>query len=155
MDTRKLIPAEQLQHSQIFMGELYRKMSYLPYLDTVIDDYYNKSKTVYLILNQKRWKNNDCTLYLQMSDGQEHNRLEMEQPFNMTLECWRFSIEAYYKRDTDGKEILIVNPTKIIIQEVSDVEIEFTHSASESEYLQKIEAERQAIEDANKYIKKI
>ena len=53
-----------------------------------------------------------------MSDGQEHNRLELEQPFNMTLECWRFSIEAYFKKDKDGAEVLIIKPTKIIIQEV-------------------------------------
>lgn len=150
MDTRKLIPVEQLEYSSIFMGEVYRKMSYLPSSDSTISDYGNKSKTIYFVLNQKLWKDNDCSFFLQMSDGREHNRLEMQQPLNLNIECWRFQIEVYYQKDDNNNVELVIKPTKIIIQRVSEIDIEFTHTANEKEYLEK----EQAINEANKYIKK-
>ncbi len=87
-----------------------------------------------------------------MSDGKEHNRLEMEQTFRMNLECWRFQLEAYYRNNKQGKAELVVKANQIIIQRVSDMDIEFSHSANESEYIEKIKAEEETIINANKLI---
>lgn len=154
MDTRKMIPVEQLQYSPIFMGELYRKMSYLPKFKSKIDDYVERSETIYFILNQKQWKDNDCSFFLQMSDGREHSRLEMEQPFNTLVECWRFQIEVYYRKNADGKAELVVRPKKILIQRASEMDIEFTHTASEREYIDNLKAEEETIINAKKHINK-
>jgi hypothetical protein len=151
METRKLIPVEQLQYSPIIMGEIYRKMSYIPLEKSKIG-YGNKSETIYFVLNQTQWKENDCTLFLNMSDGREHNRLEMEQTFRMNLECWRFQLEAYYRKNEEGNAELVVKANQIIIQRVSDMDIEFSHSANESEYIEMIKAEEQTIINANKLI---
>ena len=154
MDTRKLIPVEQLQYSSIFMGELYRKMSYLPETSERIDSYFNKSKTIYFVLNQKLWKDNDCSFFLQMSDGKEHQRMEMEQPIHMNIECWRFAIEVHYRKNDKNESEVVVKPTKIFISRVSQLDKEFVHTSCEGEYLEKIEQERKAMEDANNLIKK-
>ena len=155
MDTRKMIPVEQLQYSSIFMGEVYRKMSYLPSEDTKVVDYINKSRTIYFVLNQKQWKPNDCSFFLQMSDGREHNRLEMEQPFNNNIECWRFQLEVYYTKDDNGNTQLVITPTKMLITRVAEGSWDaFKHTANEKEYLDNIKAEEEIIINAKQQIKK-
>lgn len=152
MDIIKLITAEDLTSNPFFMTEFQKKLSYIPEAKKRLD-YSGCSMPIYFVVNQKEWRKNEVSLYVNLCDGREHQRLEMEQPMNAhsALRSWRYALEVKYI-----EEEIEIAVTKINKQEITKPKnIVDNYPADEKEYEQLVENQISVMNEAYNKINNI
>jgi len=158
MDTRKLITEDELTNNPFFMAEFFKKLSYIADYKKQVD-YSGQSRPMYFIVNQKQWGKNECTMYVNVCDGKEHQNLEFKQLLEAPIKAWRFAVTARIIEDVlDDKkpqqiEIII---EKVIKQELTKpTDLVNLYPADEDSYNELIATQALAMSEAYKKVNNI